>query len=89
MVMGLITSKVTETRDAIACTTNGIRAINARFEHLTGMTQHDADAEFANLDQQIEHLMKLRYALQNSVDAHLSQQRIAADVAAHIHQQVA
>ena len=89
MVMGLLTSKVTETRDAIDSTTNGIRAINARFGQITGMTQAEADNEFANLDAQIQHLMTLRYALQNRVDAHLSQQRIAADVAAHIQTKVA
>jgi ElaB/YqjD/DUF883 family membrane-anchored ribosome-binding protein len=89
MVMGLLTSKVNETRDAIASTTNGIRPINARFEQLTGMTQAEADNEFANLDAQIQHLMTLRYALQNRVDAHLSQQRIAASVAAHIQTKVA
>lgn len=89
MVMGLLTSKVQETCLEMSSAANGIRAINARFEQLTGMTQAEADNEFANLDQQIEHLMKLRYALQNRVDAHLSQQRIAASVAAHIQTKVA
>jgi hypothetical protein len=88
-VMDLMTEKVSETRREMRSAINGLEAITARFAGVDGMTQHEADTEFANLDAQIQHLMTLRYALQNRVDAHLSQQRIAADVAAHIQPKVA
>ena len=89
LVMELLTSKVNDIRSEIDRTTHGVQAITARFASLIGMTQADANSEFANLDEQLNRLMALRYTLQLRVDAHLSQQRIAASVAAHPQQQVA
>ncbi len=89
MVMGLLTSKVQETCLEMSSAANGLQAITARLLDSNGKSQHEADTEFANLDAQLNRLLALRHTLQNRVDAHLSQQRIAADVAAHIQTQVA
>jgi hypothetical protein len=89
MVMGLLTSKVQETCLEMSSAANGLQAITARLLDINGKSQHEADTEFANLDAQLNRLLALRHTLQNRVDAHLSQQRIAADVAAHIQTKVA
>jgi hypothetical protein len=46
------------------------------------MTQDQADATFATLDAHLTRLHVLRQTLQARVDAHLSQQRLAAVIAA-------
>lgn len=89
LVMGLLTSKVQETCLEMSSAANGLQAITARLINITGTTQHEADNEFANMDAQLQRLLSLRHTLQTRVDAHLSQQRIAADVAAHPEQKVA
>ncbi|WP_353265848.1 hypothetical protein [Gemmatimonas sp.] len=88
-VMDLMTEKVHEIRREFRSAVNGLEAITARFANVNGMMQHEADTEFRNLDAQLQQLLTLRQSLQVRVDAHLSQQRIAASVAAHIQQQVA
>lgn len=88
-VMDLMTEKVGETRREMRSAINGLEAITARFAGVDGMTQHEADTEFANLDAQLQRLLTLRHTLQARVDAHLSQQRIAASVAASLTRQVA
>ena len=89
LVMGLLTGKVQETCLEMSSAANGLQAITARLLDINGKSQHEADTEFANLDAQLSRLLALRHTLQNRVDAHLSQQRIAADVAAHIQPKVA
>ena len=88
-VMDLMTLKVHDIRREFQSATNGLDAITARFANVAGMTQPEADAEFRNLDAQLQRLLALRHTLQTRVDAHLSQQRIAASVAAHIQTKVA
>lgn len=88
-VLALTQDRVDETRREIRSTLNGLEAINTRFNRLAGMTQPEADAEFGNLDAQITRLMQLRHTLQARVEAHLSQQRIAASVAAQPQTKVA
>lgn len=88
-VLGLTQDRVDEIRTEIQRTIHGVTAITARFHGLGRMTQPEADNEFANMDAQLTRLLALRHTLQARVDAHLSQQRIAADVAAHTQQQVA
>lgn len=89
LVMELITEKVHELRREFRSAINGLEAITARFANVGGMTQAEADAEFRNLDAQLQTLLTLRQALQSRVDAHLSQQRMAASVAAYPHSKVA
>lgn len=89
LVMGLLTSKVRETCLEMSSAANGLQAITARLVDINGKTQHEADTEFANLDAQLNRLLTLRHMLQTRVDAHLSQQRIAASVAAHPQTKVA
>lgn len=88
-VMDLMTEKVMETRREMRSAINGLEAITARFAGVPFMTQHEADHEFANLDAQLQRLLSLRHTLQARVDAHLSQQRIAASVADHTQTKVA
>ncbi len=89
LVMRLLTSKVNETCLEMSSAANGLRAITARLVDLECKTQHEADTEFANMDAQLNRLLTLRYTLQARVDAHLSQQRIAASVADHTQTKVA
>jgi hypothetical protein len=89
LVMGLLTSKVQETCLEMSSAANGLQAITARLLDLKCKTQHEADHEFANLDAQLQRLLSLRHTLQARVDAHLSQQRIAASVADHTQTKVA
>lgn len=89
LVMLLLTSKAQETCLEMSSVANGLQAITARLLDLRGKTQHEADTEVANLDAQLNRLLSLRHTLQTRVDAHLSQQRIAADVAVHTQTKVA
>ena len=82
LIIDEMVQKVDETRQEIRSTLNGLEALNTRFNRAASMTQHEADAEFANMDAQCRRLLELRQSLQVRVDVLLSQQRVhAASVA--------
>lgn len=79
-VLELTQQRVDDVRDDIGTAITNASALVLRFSGLRGMKQHDADALFGRLDTHLGALLQLRQTLQARVDAHLSQQRIAAAI---------